>query len=271
MRKDPFSRYSPEIISTVMNMRLLDDNLMNKVFESKECVELTLRIILNIPTLRVLRVRTQSTVHNLQGRSTRFDVWATDSKGTQYDIEVQRSDKGAGCMRARYNSAMMDSNITEPGDQCDKLPQTYVIFITENDVLGCGQLCYNIDRMFWNEQKQQYEKFEDDAHIVYVNAAYPDFSTKLGRLMADFRAISADKMFFEPLKNRVRFFKENVEGVEQMCKAVEILQQQGFRNGQVQAIIKLVSKGKLSIDEAADELGISSEKVRQYLNGESKV
>ncbi len=37
--------------------------------------------------------------------------------------------------RARYNSALIDANVTEPGDLYEALNETFVIFITENDVM----------------------------------------------------------------------------------------------------------------------------------------
>ena len=52
---------------------------------------------------------------NLQGRSVRLDILAIDSHGRVFNVEVQRSDKGAGAKRARYNSALIDANVTEPG------------------------------------------------------------------------------------------------------------------------------------------------------------
>lgn len=41
---------------------------------------------------------------------------------------------------------MIDANVTEPGDEYEKLNETYVIFITEHDVLGGGQPIYHVDR-----------------------------------------------------------------------------------------------------------------------------
>ena len=49
---------------------------------------------------------------------------------------MQRNDKGASVKRARYNSSLIDANVTELGDEYEKLNETYVIFITENDALG---------------------------------------------------------------------------------------------------------------------------------------
>lgn len=223
MLEDPFKKYDPQILEIVRNFRLLDDDFMTKVFEDKACLELMLQIVMDIPTLKVKSFHIQDTLKNIQGRSVRFDVWAEDNTRTQYNIEIQRADKGAGTKRARYNSALLDANITQPGDECKGLPKTYVIFITENDVLGKGQLCYRIERRYRVECTGQYEIFDDDAHILYVNAAYEDASTALGKLMADFRTRDPEQMHFQALKQRAKYFKEEPKGVGTMCRAVEDL------------------------------------------------
>ncbi len=90
----------------------MDDDFLTKCFEGNtECIELVLRIVLNMPDLNVLDVRTQVFVENLLNRSVRLDVLATDSTGRKFNIEIQRADKGAGRKRARYNSSMMDANL----------------------------------------------------------------------------------------------------------------------------------------------------------------
>ena len=68
--------------------------------------------------------------------SVRLDILAVDRQNQVYNIEIQRDDKGAGVKRARYNSSLIDANVTEPGEQYQNLNETYVVFITENDVLG---------------------------------------------------------------------------------------------------------------------------------------
>ena len=65
-----------------------------------------------------------------------MDILAVDKQEQVYNIEIQRDDKGVGVKRARYNSSLIDANVTEPGDQYQKLNETYVFFITENEVLG---------------------------------------------------------------------------------------------------------------------------------------
>ncbi len=116
------SRFDPEILQILDGLRLIDDTFMVKVLEDPACTQLILRIILDIDDLIVTKVQTQDELKNLQGRSVKLDVHAIDSKGKHYNIEVQRSDKGAVAKRARYNSSLLDANITEPGEEYELLP-----------------------------------------------------------------------------------------------------------------------------------------------------
>lgn len=68
----------------------------------------------------------------------------------------------------------------------DKLPETRVIFITENDVMEKGLPLYPVERCFLGRG----EKFEDGLHIWYVNGAYRG-DTPIGQLMHDFSCTNA--------------------------------------------------------------------------------
>ncbi len=138
----------PEYLELIANFRLMDDTFMSKCLENApECIELILQIILGKKDLKVVKSQTEYPIKSLQGRGVRFDVFARDSKGGEYDIEIQRADHGAEPKRARYNSALMDANALESGEDFEKLHDTYVILITENDVMGRGQDMYVFDRM----------------------------------------------------------------------------------------------------------------------------
>lgn len=128
---DYFERKHQEDLQRLRGFRLLDDNFMTAVFEDKGCTELLLQIILERNDLKVLSVHTQRAITNLHGHSVRLDVHAEDEKGCLYDVEIQRSDKGAVAERARYNSALIDANALKAGKDYQSLSKTYVIFITE--------------------------------------------------------------------------------------------------------------------------------------------
>ncbi len=131
----------PEYLAEIARFRLMDDDFMSKCLENApECIELMLRIILGKKNLKVVKSQTEYPIKSLQGRCVQFDVFARDSKGREYDIEIQRANDGAEPKRARYNSALMDANALKSGEDFGKLCDTYVIFITENDVMKRGQL-----------------------------------------------------------------------------------------------------------------------------------
>lgn len=222
---------------------------MTKCFENNiECTELVLHIVLDKPDLKVQKVRTQYTIKNLQGRSVRLDIYATDNAGKKYNIEVQRTDKGAGAKRARYNSSIIDANLILAGEELEDLPETYVIFITENDVIGGNKPIYHIERCDVESGK----KFGDGSHILYVNAKYQD-DTPLGKLMHDFSCTNPSDMNYEVLAKRARYFKEDKEGVITMCQAMEDL----IKEEKIDIAIKMLQDGDLSVERIADYLGLT--------------
>ena len=161
-----FERKHEEDLRRIRDFRLMDDNFMSKVFEDKPCAEFLLRIILNRNDLKVKEVHGQHDLNNIQGRSVRLDILAVDHENHAYNVEVQRSDSGAVAKRARYNSSLLDANLTRKGDAYDTLNETYVIFITENDVLRGGLPIYHINRII----EEMWKDFGDVAHIIYVNS-----------------------------------------------------------------------------------------------------
>ena len=174
-------RHHQEDLQRLRGFRPIDDTFMRGLFKNNiPLAELVLRIIVGKPDLTLTKCETQADLKRVTGaRSICLDAYATDSTGKKYDIEIQRSDNGADPHRARYHSSMMDVENLDADQDYRELPDTYVIFITENDVLGKGQLCYRVERRYRVERTGQYEIFDDDAHILYVNAAYEDASTAL--------------------------------------------------------------------------------------------
>lgn len=180
----------------LIKIQLKDDNFMNACFDGyNEGAELLLRIILDKPDIHVKRVTTQKRIKNLLGRDIQLDIDADDDSGKEYNVEVQQSDKGADRKRARYHSSILDAHQLRLGDDFGDLPETFVIFITENDVIGKGKPLYRIERKI----EETGESFDDGEHIIYVNGESKDSSTELGKLMHDFFCTSADDMNYKEL------------------------------------------------------------------------
>lgn len=211
-------------LQRIQKLRLFDDDFMTKCFEDNlECTELVLQILMNKSDLKVKKCQTQYVIKNLQGRSVRLDVKATDKENKEYDIEIQRADKGAGKKRARHNSAMMDASALQPQQDVECLPESYVIFVTEHDLFGMDKPIYPVERCIMADEKQIL--FEDGSHILYVNGAYHGDSA-IGKLMHDFSCTDPDTMYYSVLAERVRYFKENEKGVAAMCKVMEDMLQE---------------------------------------------
>ena len=254
-------RKHQEDLECIRKFRLMDAMFVSKVFEDKKCAELLLHVILNRNDLIVQEVHGQYDINNLQGRSIRLDILAVDGTGKVYNVEVQRSNGGAVPKRARYNSSLLDANVTEPGDDYEKLCESYVIFITENDVLKSNLPIYHIDRII----RETGEYFGDDAHIVYVNAKIRDNSA-LGKLMHDFSCTNAKDIKYRTLAERVRYFKEDEKGVAAMCKAMEDMRDEAALAARLaerkEVASRLLKKGAMSFEEIAEISQLSVEEVR---------
>lgn len=268
-------RKHQEDLQRLRNFRLMDDDFLTKCFEhDKAAIQLVLRIVLEAPDLEVLDVRTQVFVENLLNRSVRLDILATDSQGRKINVEIQRADRGAGRRRARYNSSMMDANLLEKGEDFDQLPETYVVFITERDVIGQGKPLYQVERCILGSG----EIFGDGSHILYVNGAWRDDSP-LGRLMHDFSCTDPADMHYDVLAQRVRFFKESKKGVAIMCKAMEEMRreerEEGIREGiregiqtgmkmnQLENAKKMLEEGELPEEKVAKYSGLPLDEVKR--------
>ena len=203
-------RRHEEDLQRIRGFRLMDDDFMSACLaDNPEDTELILRIILDDKGLVVTESKTQYLIKSLSGRDVWLDVKAKDAKGRHMNIEIQNDDRGATPKRARYHSSVLDSSILKSGQEFDDLPETYVIFITENDVLRGNQPIYHIDRRV---AEMDFDPFGDQEHIIYVNAAKDNSETELGKLMHDFKCINPDDMYFKKLAEKPRYFKETDEG-----------------------------------------------------------
>ena len=222
---------------------------------------------------------------NLKGHSVVLDVFATDSRGHCYDIEMQRASQGAAPRRARYNSSLIDAQTLLPGSEYSLLPESYVIFITEKDALKKGLPICHIDRMI----QETGETFGDGAHIIYANASMQD-DTRLGKLMADFTCTEPEQMHYKILADRTKYFKYQDEGVSHMCQFWQELKEEGraeaekeilemknkvqdaearvskaeIRNLALKNAFKMLLSGKLTVEEIAEYTNLPLEEIMEF-------
>lgn len=254
-------RLHQEDLQRIRGFRLIDDDFMNACFDGNiEGTELILRIILGRDDISVKSVKTQKVMKNLLGRDIWLDIDAVDSENRELDIEIQRADRGAGCKRARYHSSILDAHLLRPGEDFDKLPETYVIFLTESDVIGDGESIYIIERRIVNTGKP----FNDGEHIIYVNGANRDGSTELSKLMHDFFCTDPDDMNFKALADKARFFKQDEKGVAAMCKVMEDMRNETAWQTKVESVLRWIDMG-LPFEQIAKGEALTVEQVKEIV------
>ena len=137
----------------------------------------------------------------------------------------------------------MDADSLKKGDPFEKLPETYVIFITEGDALGLGAPLCSIDRVV----SPIGVAFGDGSHIVYADATYNYGDTALGAVMHDFRCANPADMRCPALAERSRYLKEVEKGVEEMEGTVDDylrkLAEKAIRQGLQQGIEQGIEQG----------------------------
>ena len=202
---------------SIAKLTLMDVIFMNKVFENDtERTALLLRIILNNDKIKVIKAVTQQKLKNLSGHDLQLDILAREENGRLFNVEVQNRSSGAAARRARYHLSLLDTHSLPKGEVYQKLPDNYVIFITQYDVLKGGLPIYHISRKI----EENNAAFVDGSHIIYVNNKIKD-NTPLGRLMHDFNCSNPNDMYYPELAEKARYFKETEKGLTNMGDVFE--------------------------------------------------
>lgn len=257
-------------LDLIESYRPMDDDFMRELFrDNLPLAQKVLRIITEIDDLEIIHEESQYDLNFLLGpRSVCLDVLARDRKGKIYDMEIQRNDRGAAPKRARYHSSAMDVESLKVREAFHTLPISYVIFITENDVLKGNKLIYHIDRTI---AELDGKPFNDDSHIIFINGAYdnPDDTSELAKLVHDFRCTKAADMYMKELADKTREFKETEKGVSAMCKKIEDMRREAALEAEfiakITTLIKLYRKGKLTLEEAAEEAEMTVQDFEGYV------
>lgn len=257
----------------VAKLRLIDDDFMSQVLnDNLPAVKCILDIVLERDDLEVISAKTQVEYKSAASRSIKLDVRAEDADGKLYNIEIQRSDRGAGAKRARFHSSALDGGMLDKSQDFSELADTYVIFFTEKDTFGAGIAMYHVERKI-EELDNRY--FGDGSHIIYINGAYRDTSTLIGKLIHDFYCDKAGDMYLPPLAEKVRYYKEDEEGNGSMCRIVEeevrrerekgekIGEERGVKKANIRTALSMIKKGVLTLEDIAEYSGLPIEEVRK--------
>ena len=193
---------------------------------------------------------------------------AVNGRKEIYDIEVQQEKAGAGPKRLRYHSSIIDAHSLFAGEDFEKLPESKVIFIVDEESDAGVEPILHIKRTV----RETGGDYNDKSEIIYINARMKE-NTDLGRLMHDFHCTKAEDMYSKVLAERVRVLKETQEGVEIMCKEMDkiykagelIGEERGKEKGKYETAMKLLELGARE-DMIAEAVGHSVEEIKRWKN-----
>lgn len=244
----------------IKNFRPIDDVFFEVLAKNIRVCEEMLRVFMEDPKLTVQEVHTQNSIKNLYGRSVRLDALCTLGDGRSANIEVQRSNNDNHLRRVRYNASCVTANITDPGEKFEKVPDVYVIYLSEFDVFRKEKTSYHIDKVI----RETGDKVDDGLYELFINAKIDD-GTEIAELMQCFLQKEVDNPKFPELSERVRFIKNTEEGVSDMCEVMEKYSEQRYQDGMAKGMAKgMDEKTKVAALEMHKD-GFSFEQIAKYL------
>lgn len=202
------------------------------------------------------RCKTEYTVTGLASHSVQLDLLAMDEHGKFFNVEVQTESSGAPPQRARYYTGAVDTGHFPKGEDYHTLFDTYVIFITKEDMLGKGLPIYHVRRMI----DETGDAFNDGSYIIYVNGELANDHTALGRLVHDFSCLHSKDIYDKTFKECVKKLKETEEGIQTMCTVMEELRNEGRDTTLIEAIKNLKITQHWTNEQALTALNIDKSK-----------
>ena len=268
--------YTEKELNYISRMCPMNDAMMQVMFEDNvELVEYILRLMTGIHDLTVLRMETQKNINgSLLYKSVRFDVYAVDSVGRKYNLEIQNKPSGAPGDRARYYMGMMDTHSVKKGEEEIILPQTYVIFIVTSTSYEIRKPLYH----FIYKEIETNLPLDTESHIIYFDLSC-NAKKELEDLQHDLQCVNPRDMHIDVMRRSAIWCKETDIGVRRMCAISREIYQDGVDAGKKEGIdigkkegiretvIEYIKKGRLSIAEGAEDLNISPSELEEMIKG----
>ena len=228
----------------------IDDLMFCKMAEHKEFCEEILRVILEDDGLTVIESIPQWQGKNLTGRSVVLDAKCVTGDGRHINIEVQKSDDDNHLKRARYNAAVLTTNISETGKKFEFIPDVCIVFISKFDIFDGGLPLYHIDKVV----RETCQVIEDGLTEIFVNTVNYDGSkpARLMKLFTENDAYSNDEFpITSELKSRLKSSEGGSMAMNEILeKLISDEKRESEKRGRKEGILEGKIEGKI---EGANE------------------
>ena len=226
-------------INASRKMGPMDDIFFNKMGEDADAIGEVISTVLGIPVI-VRDVIPQYTITGIGNRGVRLDAFASvipeytvtvelgedcylGSKGALVNIEVQKNDNDDHEYRVFYNGASIIINNTPKGTKKFRdIPRAVVIFISDFDVFGEGEMYYEVRKYTAKSMTPRRSPVTE----IYINTANEDRSNERMERIADLMKVFKDPNLYDydkfpKFSNRKHELKETEKGVMELSKELQ--------------------------------------------------
>ena len=213
-----------ELRDAYANMTIFSDAVANAFFSDIFTTQHIIRAVIEQDDLTVTEVKTQTCIDNALGHSVRFDVFAKDTEGNYYDIEIQNISTDDLPMRADFYGAAIKMRYFQKLKSYSEIPRICVIFFVKD-----GRFC--------NNQLVNHYFIKDDANrdlgigtrIYFVNGSLHDDSP-VGKISHDFSCTDASKMKDEFVAKQFATVKQ--QELQTMDTFTQRIFEEGLKSGE---------------------------------------
>lgn len=254
---------------------ITNDFMFGTVFRDKEKCKELLQRILQIKLIEIEVVEPQKIMKTtLIGKGIRIDIYAKDSQGNVYDIEMQTTEETDLHLRTRYYHSEMDSYQIRAGQKYFNLKQSVVIFICTFDPFADDRSIYTFETIC-KENKELILADKRQTYFVNVNGNREGISEDTTKLLDYFKTGQPTDSYTENIQNQVKIIREDDDWRENYMTIEMKMDQryeqgrkkgrnEGEQNRDKELITKWLQKGK-SIAEIAENLDRTEEYVKKFM------
>ncbi|WP_304391207.1 PD-(D/E)XK nuclease family transposase [uncultured Dubosiella sp.] len=280
MKHDKSSETNEEYYPMIERFTLFSDFFMFEAFSrSEEAVELVARIVTGKKDLKVARYGMEVKRGFPLFRHVRYDLFIEDTENNIYDIEIENEGRSLNERAIVYSSTLIAQRM-KTNEKFESLKDTWVIFLTKKDMEKGYEPYYDYK---WLDPKGQ-RLLSRKAAIRFVNGQYRN-DDAFGKLMHDFHCTDPDQMYYDELREIVRYLKKDPEGVKIMCDIMneaerrwkEQARREGLAEGRAEGrteerenmMRKLHAKG-MSFEEIASITELPLSTIKTFFRKQSK-
>lgn len=254
---------------------ITNDFMFGTVFRDPERCRELLQRILRIRIVEIKIVEAQKTIKGtFLGKGIRIDIYAKDSDGNAYDIEMQTTEEKDLHLRTRYYHSEMDSYQIRAGQKYFNLKQSVVIFICTYDPFKDNKSIYSFSTIC-EENKELI--LDDKRHTYFVNiyGNREGIDEETAKLLDYFKTGKPTDPYTRNIQDQVELIRDDDDWRENYMTIEMKMDQkyeQGRKIGKTEGeqhrdkvlIFKWLEKGK-TVKEIAEDLDKSEDYVKSFM------